>query len=138
MSQIGASMDESQLALATERFQKLRSELEAKPVWMTEKSRKKRTSDKEKLRTLLDWHSKALVQADAYPGEHVRLKTLIEKMENTMNKDDMLEILSSRQRHGLSIAPLTSSNKPSYSRGGCLGVFIFLVLLALGIGVVTE
>jgi hypothetical protein len=47
LSQIGASLDESQLALATERFEKLRSELEAKPVWVTEKSRKKRTSDKE-------------------------------------------------------------------------------------------
>ena len=137
MSQIGASMDESQLALATERFEKLRSELEAKPVWMTEKSRKKRTSDKETLRTLLDWHSKALAQVDAYPGEHVRLKSLIEKMETTMNKDDMLEILSERQRRGLSITPLTSSNKPSYSRGGCLGVFMFFFLLALGIGVVN-
>lgn len=128
---LGVSMDDSQLALAMERFEKLRAQLEAKPVWMASKAKEKRSSDKDRYSRLLDWHSEALVQADAYPGEHVRLKSLIDEMETVMNREDMLEIRSERQKRGLSITPVTSTNKPSFGERGCLGTGIFLMLLVL-------
>ncbi len=134
ISILGASMDEAQSVLATQRFVKLRSELEAKPVWMVSMANKKRSSDKDRYSRLLDWYSEALVQADSYPGEHVRLKSLLDEMEATMNRDDMLAIRSDRQKRGLSITPVTVTNKPSFGERGCLGS-VFLVLLVLFVAV---
>jgi hypothetical protein len=128
---LGASMDDSQLALALDRFEKLRAQLEAKPVWMASKAKEKRSSDKDRYSRLLDWHSEALVHADAYPGEHSRLKSLIDEMETVMNREDMLAIRSERQKRGLSITPVTSTNKPSFGERGCLGAGIFLIPLVL-------
>jgi len=135
ISILGASMDEAQSVLATQRFEKLRSLLEAKPVWMVSIAKKKRSSDKDRYSTLLDWHSEALVQADSYPGEHVRLKSLLDEMEASMNRDDMLVIRRERQKHGFSITPVTATNKPSFGERGCLGAGIFLVLLVLLVAV---
>lgn len=125
-------MEEAQVKQAEDLFLKLRDELESKPIWRETRDEKKRESDKDRYPRLMNMYAEALDYADNYPDELARIKGLIDKLEASMNRKDMIEIRTSRAKAGLPNSPESSLNKPGILEGGCLGMVVLALLPIAG------